>query len=60
MRNRKNKYPKTMIKCDNFSKKDWEENYIEILEQVQAELLLEIREMIFDVKNFVLQIKEKE
>ena len=39
------------IKCNSFSKSDWEGNEFEILEQLEAELLVGLREIWLDINN---------
>ena len=48
------------IKCNSFSKSDWNKNYIEILEQMEAELLIGLKELVLDIKNMVATIRPKE
>ena len=47
------------IKCDDFTKSDWEENCRQILEQVDAELMLGFRVMKFNKDDWSVEIKEK-
>lgn len=54
----KNKDYNMIIKCDNFTKKDWEENWLQIIEQIESELVVGVRELFFDIKNWIAEVRE--
>ena len=47
------------IKCDEFTKKEWKENCREIVEQLDAELIVGIRKMKFDTDNWTVELTER-
>lgn len=49
-------YARKRLQFTAFSKKDIDEHWNEILEQLEAELMIGFREIMLDIKNMVAQL----
>jgi len=44
--------------CKSFSKRDWERHWEQIIEQIDADLIIGIRKLYIDIEDWVVNVVE--